>query len=72
MKCRESAAKSNTKRGKNGIMSDMKGHAKSALALTLAIAGGLAAPLRSDASNHGFMSAPSHMLVESRFKLMAS
>ena len=47
---RKSASKSNTKRGENGIMSDMKGHAKSALALTLAIAGGLASPLRSDAS----------------------
>ncbi len=68
----KSAAHGNTRRGKNGIMSDMKGHAKSALALTLAIAGGLASPLRSDATNHGFMSAPSHMLVESRFKLMAS
>ena len=48
----ESAAQSNTRCGKNGIMSDMKGHAKSALALTLAIAGGLASPLRSDASEN--------------------
>jgi hypothetical protein len=48
----KSAAQSNTKRGKNGIMRDMKGHAKSALALTLAIAGGLASPLRSDAVAH--------------------
>ena len=39
-----------TKRGKNGIIRDVKHHAKSALALTLAIAGGLAAPLRSAAS----------------------
>ena len=46
----KSAAQTPTKRGKNGIMSEMKGHAKSALALTLAIAGGLAAPLRSDAA----------------------
>ena len=46
----KSAAKTSTRRGKNGIMSNMKGHAKSALALTLAIAGGLAAPLRSAAS----------------------
>ena len=66
------AAQSNTRRGKNGIMSDMKGHAKSALALTLAIAGGLASPLRSDATNYGFISAPSHMLGISHFKLMAS
>ena len=35
---------------KNGIISSMKGHAKSAFALTLAIAGGLASPLRSDAA----------------------
>ena len=46
----KSAAQSNTRRGKNGIMSDMKGHAKSALALTLAIAGGIAAGMRCDAS----------------------
>ena len=31
-------------------LSDMKGHAKSALALTLAIAGGIAAGMRCDAS----------------------
>ena len=68
----QASIQSNTQTIKYGIMSDMKGHAKSALALTLAIAGGLASPLRSAASNHGFMSAPSHMLVESRFKLMAS
>ena len=35
---------------KNGIIHGMKRHAKSALALTLAIAGGFAAPLRSAAS----------------------
>ena len=37
---------------KNGIIYGMKRHAKSALALTLAIAGGFAAPLRSAASGH--------------------
>ena len=53
-------------------MRGMKGHAKSAIALTLAIAGGLASPLRSDAANHGFISAPSHIFGISHFKLMAS
>ena len=43
-----------TRRGKYGIMRDVKRHAKSALARTLAIAGGLAAPLRSDAANDTF------------------
>ncbi len=69
---KKSAAQSNTGRGKNGIICDMKGHAKSAFALTLAIAGVLASPLRSDATNYGFISAPSHMLGISHFKLMAS
>ena len=45
----KSAAKHNTKRGENGIMSSMKNRANSALALTLAIACAVAAPLRSDA-----------------------
>ena len=34
------------------MMRSMKNCASSALALTLAIAGGLAAPMRSDATNH--------------------
>ena len=55
-----------------GIICGMKKNAKSALALTLAIAGGLASPLRSDATNHGFTSALSRMLGISHFKLMAS
>ena len=42
----KSAAQSNTGRGKYGIMRDVKSHAKSALALTLAIAGGIAAGMR--------------------------
>ena len=42
----KSAAQSNTGRGKNCIMRDVKNHAKSALALTLAIAGGIAAGMR--------------------------
>ena len=46
---RKSAAKLTTKRGENGIMSSMKNRANSALALTLAIACAVAAPLRSDA-----------------------
>ena len=46
----KSAAKPCTQRGKYGIMRDMKTRVNSALALSLAIAGGLAAPLRSDAS----------------------
>ena len=45
----KSAAKPSAQRGKYGIMRDVKSHAKSALALTLAIAGGMAAPMRSDA-----------------------
>ena len=56
---RKSAAKpnqttkqSNTQIIKYAIIRDVKSHAKSALALTLAIAGGLAAPLRSDAVAH--------------------
>ena len=68
----KSAAKPSAQRGKNGIMRDVKSHAKSALALTLAIAGGMVAPMRSDATNHGFISAPSHMIGISHFKLMAS
>ena len=44
------AAKTPTRRGKNGIIRDVKSHAKSALALTLSISGGLASPLRSDAA----------------------
>ena len=46
----KSAAKPSAQRGKYGIMRDVKSHAKSALALTLAIAGGLVAPLRSEAA----------------------
>ena len=46
----KSAAKHNTKRGENGIMSSMKNRASSTLALTLAIAGAVASPLRSGAS----------------------
>ena len=46
----KSAAEPSAQRGKYGIMRDVKSHAKSALALTLAIAGGMAAPMRSDAS----------------------
>jgi hypothetical protein len=46
----KSAAKLTTKRGENGIMSSMKNRAKPALALTLAIAGAVDSPLRSDAS----------------------
>ena len=42
----KSAAKPSGQRGKNGIMRDVKSHAKSALALTLAIAGGIAAGMR--------------------------
>ena len=37
-------------RGKNGIISAMKNRAKTALALALAIVGGIAAGLRCDAS----------------------
>ena len=69
---RKSAAKPSAQRGKNGIMRGMKKNAKRALIFAAAIAGGLAAPLRSDATNHGFISAPSHMLGISHFKLMAS
>ena len=44
------AAKTPTRRSKNGIIRDVKSHAKSAFALTLSIAGGLASPLRSEAA----------------------
>ena len=37
-------------RGKNGIIHAMKPHAKTALALALAIVGGIAAGMRCDAS----------------------
>ena len=47
---RKSAAKLTTKRGENGIMSSMKNRASSTLALTLAIAGAVALPLRSGAA----------------------
>ena len=47
---RKSAAEANTARGKNGIISAMKNRAKSALALALAIVGGIAAGMRCDAS----------------------
>ena len=47
---RKSAAKANTERGKNGIIHAMKPYAKSALALALAIVGGIAAGMRCDAS----------------------
>ena len=57
---------------KYGIMRDVKRHAKSALALTLAIAGGLAAPLRSDAANDTFLPATRHMPGISHFRLLAS
>ena len=60
------AAKSNTKRGKNGIMPSMKNRAKSALALTLAIAGGLASPLRADASATISSTPPSKQLRSQR------
>ena len=47
---RKSAAKANTERGKNGIIHAMNNRAKTALALALAIVGGIAAGLRCDAS----------------------
>ena len=47
---RKSAAKANTERGKNGIIHAMNNRAKTALALALAIVGGIAADLRCDAS----------------------
>ena len=47
---RKSVTKANTERGKNGIIHAMKPHAKTALALALAIVGGIAAGLRCDAS----------------------
>ena len=47
---RKSAAKANTERGKNGIIHAMNNRDKSALALALAIVGGIAAGLRCDAS----------------------
>ena len=46
----KSAAKPSAPRGKYGIMRDMKKNAKRALIFAVAIAGGLAAPLRSAAS----------------------
>ena len=52
---KSSAVKPNSQRGKYGIMSDMKYRAKSTLALTLAIAGAMASPLRSESADipHG-------------------
>ena len=47
---RKSAAEANTERGKNGIIHAMKNRDKSALALALAIVGGIVAGLRCDAS----------------------
>ena len=47
---RKSATKVNTMRGKNGIIHAMNNHAKSALALALAIVGGIAAYSRMDMS----------------------
>ena len=47
---RKSAATANTERGKNGIIHAMNNRAKTALALALAIVGGIAAGLRCDAS----------------------
>ena len=47
---RKSAAKANTERGKNGIIHAMNNRDKSALALALAIVGGIAAGMRCDAS----------------------
>ena len=46
----KSAAKANTMRGKNGIIHAMNNRDKSALALALAIVGGIAAGMRCDAS----------------------
>ena len=46
----KSAAKANTERGKNGIIHTMNNRDKSALALALAIVGGIAAGMRCDAS----------------------
>ena len=46
----KSAAKPSGQRGKYGIMRDVKKSAKRALIFAAAIAGGMAAPLRSDAS----------------------
>ena len=68
----KSAARPCTQRGKYGIIRDMKTRVSSALALTLAIAGGLAAPLRSDAANDTFLPATRHMPGISHFKSMAS
>ena len=47
---RKSAAEANTERGKNGIIHAMTNSAKTALALALAIVGGMAANMRCDAS----------------------
>ena len=47
---RKSAAKANMNRGKNGIIRTMNNRDKSALALALAIVGGIAAGMRCDAS----------------------
>ena len=47
---RKSAAKANTERGKNGIIHAMNNRDKSALALALALVGGIAAGMRCDAS----------------------
>ena len=43
---RKSAAKASTRRGKNGIIHAMNNRDKSALALALAIVGGIAADMR--------------------------
>ena len=48
----KTAAQPNTKRGKNGIIRGMKKNARTALLAALAIVGGMASPLRSDASEH--------------------
>ncbi len=47
---RKSAANANTERGRNGIIHAMNNRDKSALALALAIVGGIAAGMRCDAS----------------------
>ena len=53
-------------------MRGVKSHAKSALALTLAIAGAVASPLRSDAALDVFPTAADHMLGGPHLKLKAS
>ncbi len=60
-------AKPSAQRGKNGIMRGMKKNAKHALAFAVAIADGLAAPMRSDAANDTFLPATSHMPGISHF-----